>query len=366
MVETGALVPVADTRIAECDPLAAVLTGQLSDATKRAYRLDLAHLFRFLRGLKEGRALEPGWWQAASRQEREALLAEAWGEAGERVAFLAMVTRAHLVAFRTHLKEALGLAPAGVNRRLAGVRAVLRELHLQGFRTDNPAVGVRGLRVNGEHSPTLGLSNDQAKALLHAADGDDLPSLRDRALLAVMIRNGLRAAEVVGLTLGDLGEDQGYRIATIRGKGGKVRSAKLAGPTWEALTAWLEAAGRWNAGDGAPVFTPLRKVGRGEAMQWAGEERPLTTEALAQIIRKRAAAVLPEIADRLHPHVLRHSFATIALEAGASLRRVQYAMGHSDPRTTERYDRARENLSDNAADYVTRALNGGAGKGRRR
>jgi site-specific recombinase XerD len=70
------------------------------------------------------------------------------------------------------------------------------------------------------------------------------------------------------------------------------------------------------------------------------------------------AALPPEVAAAVSPHSLRHTFITIALEAGASLRRVQYAAGHADPRTTERYDRARENLSDNAADYVTRALNG--------
>jgi len=77
----------------------------------------------------------------------------------------------------------------------------------------------------------------------------------------------------------------------------------------------------------------------------------------------RALRQFPSISVARHPspilpHVLRHAFATLALEADASLRRVQYAMGHSDPRTTERYDRARENLADNAADYVARVLNG--------
>jgi site-specific recombinase XerC len=55
--------------------------------------------------------------------------------------------------------------------------------------------------------------------------------------LALMLRNGLRAAEVVGLCVGDLGEDQGFRVATIHGKGGKLRKAKLAGATWETLQA---------------------------------------------------------------------------------------------------------------------------------
>jgi site-specific recombinase XerD len=71
----------------------------------------------------------------------------------------------------------------------------------------------------------------------------------------------------------------------------------------------------------------------------------------------RAQESLPaDVAAHLHPQALRHAFAPLALEAGASPRRVQYAMGHSDPRTTERCDRARENLADDAADYVARVL----------
>jgi site-specific recombinase XerD len=222
---------------------------------------------------------------------------------------------------------------------------------------DNPAERLRTLRTNGDYSPTIGLSAEQAKALLAAPKGDDLPALRDRALLALMLRNGLRAAEVVGLCIGDLGEDQGFRVATIHGKGGKLRKAKLAGATWETLQAWCDRADRWAGGPDAPVFVPVRKAGCGGEAVWATAERRLTTRSLARIVRERAAEALPaEVAARVHPHALRHAFATLALEAGASLRRTQYALGHSDPRTTERYDRARENLADNAADYVARVL----------
>lgn len=118
----------------------------------------------------------------------------------------------------------------------------------------------------------------------------------------------------------------------------------------EALKAWLDAAGREASGEEAPVFTPLRKHGRGKDARWLMWEQPLTTQALFEIVRRRVKVALPDLGERITPHSLRHTLATIALEAGASLRRVQYAMGHADPRTTERYDRARENLADNAAD----------------
>jgi site-specific recombinase XerD len=334
------------------DPLAAMLAGQLSEHTRRAYRHDLGHLLAFL---QQGPALD---WRALGTEAKHALIEQAIA-GPEALEHLLTVSRAELVAFRTHLKEA-GLATLAVNRRLTGVGSLLRELQLQGYRPDNPAARLRTLRTNRDWSPTIGLSAEQARALLDAPVGDDLPALRDRALLALLLRNGLRAAEVVGLRIRDLGEDQGFRVAAIRGKGGKLRQAKLAGATWEALQAWCDAAKRWTGGPEAPVFTPVRKTRQDGTTAWMVMERPLTTRSLARIVQQRGMEALPaEVAARVSPHALRHAFATLALEAGASLRRTQYALGHSDPRTTERYDRARENLADNAADYVARALDEG-------
>jgi site-specific recombinase XerD len=331
------------------DPLAAILAGQLSEHTRRAYRHDLGHLLAFL---ERGPALA---WRGLTLAEKHAVI-ERVCAGPDAVSRLLRVSRAELITFRTHLKD-VGISTLAVNRRLAGVGTILRELQLQGHRPDNPAERLRTLRTNGDYSPTIGLSAEQAKALLAAPVGDDLPALRDRALLALMLRNGLRAAEVVSLCIRDLGEDQGFRVATIHGKGGKLRKAKLAGVTWETLQAWCNRADRWSGGPDAPVFVPVRKAGCGIEAVWITVDRRLTTRSLARIVRERAAEALPaEVAVRVHPHALRHAFATLALEAGASLRRTQYALGHSDPRTTERYDRARENLADNAADYVARVL----------
>jgi site-specific recombinase XerD len=211
------------------DPLAGILAGQLSEHTRRAYRHDVSHLLLFL---QEGPVPE---WGELTREAKHARLARAFSNPGA-LRLLLTVTRADLIAFRTHLKE-VGLSTLATNRRLAGVGTLLRELQLQGYRPDNPAERLRTLRTSGDYSPTRGLTAEQARALLAAPAGDDLPDLRDRALLALMLRNGLRAAEVVGLRVSDLGEDQGFRVATIHGKGGKLRQAKLAGVTWEALQA---------------------------------------------------------------------------------------------------------------------------------
>jgi site-specific recombinase XerD len=339
----------AVARTEAADPLAGILAGQLSEHTRRAYRHDLGHLLAFL---EEGPTLP---WERLTLAEKHALIERACADP-QAVSRLLTLTRAELITFRTHLTE-VGLSTLAVNRRLAGVGTILRELQLQGHRPDNPAERLRTLRTNGDYSPTIGLSAEQAKALLAAPVGNELPALRDRALLALMLRNGLRAAEVVGLCVGDLGEDQGFRVATIHGKGGKLRKAKLAGATWEALQAWCDRVDRCSRGPDAPVFVPVRKTGCGGEAVWVTVDRRLTTRSLARIVRETAAEALPaKVAARVHPHALRHAFATLALEAGASLRRTQYALGHSDPRTTERYDRARENLADNAADYVARVL----------
>lgn len=336
-------------RVHTADPLASVLAGQLSEHTRRAYRHDVGHLLVFLR---DGGALA---WGELSREAKHLHIEQALADP-QALRRLLTVTRADLIAFRTHVREA-GLSTLAINRRLAGVGSLLRELHLQGYRPDNPAERIRSLRTSGDYSPTRGLTADEARALLAAPDGDGLPDLRDRALLALMVGNRLRATEVVGLRVGDLGEEQGFRVATVHGKGGKLRQAKLAGPTWEAPQAWGDAAQRWALGAEAPLFVAVRRSGRGSEATWVLAGHPLTTRSLARIVQGRAQQALPaETTARLHPHALRRAFATLALEAGASLRRVQYAMGHSDPRTTERCGRARESLADNAGDYVARAL----------
>ena len=363
------LVKIGDgaLRSEESDSIEGILAGQVSEHTRTAYRQDLSHLLLFLGRLQEGTTLELAEWRGMGRSGQAALLRAMWAELeafpGEAVAKLGEVTRGHLVAFRRYLLENLGMSPASVNRRLSGVRSCLRELHLRGLIGGNPGEGLRGLKVNASHSSTVGLTAEQARALLASCEGRELPALRDRAILSLLVRNGLRVAEVVGLRTGDLGEDQGFRVATVRGKGGSVRVAKLAGATWEAVEVWMQAGGI--VGEDLPLFVSLKKSGRGAAAEWRPGDRAMSTQALAQIVGKRAASALGEEWERrISPHSLRHTFATIALEAGASLRRVQYAMGHQDPRTTERYDRARENLSDNAADYVSRVLNGGDGGGR--
>lgn len=135
---------------------------------------------------------------------------------------------------------------------------------------------------------------------------------------------GLRVFEATGISLNDLGEEHGHRVVRVRGKGGKVVLVPLPPAVSRAVD---RAGGDREAG-------PLLLNRRGARMDRHAATRRLRRLASAAGVR------LP----RMHPHMLRHTCVTTMLDAGVDLRDVQIAARHADPRTTMRYDRARNNL----------------------
>jgi len=123
----------------------------------------------------------------------------------------------------------------------------------------------------------------------------------------------------------DLDIERGHRVLRVMRKGGKKATIPMAPRTAEAVEVY--------AGD--RVTGPLFATATGRRWQRSEAWRTL---------RRLARDAVPAKADSLHPHDLRHAFVTLSLDAGASLRDVQDAAGHADPRTTRRYDRARHNL----------------------
>jgi len=230
------------------------------------------------------------------------------------------VTRTHLEAWARDL-EARGAAAATVARKLASVGGMYRYAHDEGWTPGNPAERVRRPSVPVD-SPTLGLDRDEARALLAAATRP-----RDRALLALLTLNGLRVSEVCGADVTDLGTERGHRVLTVTRKRGRVEQVPLAAPTVEALDAHLD--GRTTG----PLFTD-NAGGR------------LDRHDAARVVVRVARAA--GIGKHLSPHSLRHTAVTLALDAGVPLRDVQDMAGHADPRTTRRYDRARQSLDRHA------------------
>jgi len=213
-----------------------------------------------------------------------------------------------------------GLAPSTVARRASAVRTYFRHLVLIGTRSENPAASLQ-LPRRPRRLPRA-LSPAETERLIDASVGTTPRSLRDRALVELLYGAGLRVSEAVGLEKN--GVDVEERIVRVLGKGGKERLVPLGRPAAEAVRRYL-ALGRPH----------LDRRYRPELFLNA-RGGPLTRAGAFLILRRLAekAGLEPE---RVHPHLLRHSFATHLLEGGADLRSVQEMLGHADLGTTERY-----------------------------
>ena len=224
-----------------------------------------------------------------------------------------------------------GLAASTIARRIAAIRSFFRHQVLVGARRDNPAAELELPRRRRALPKTL--SPGEVERLIEAAAGVTPRALRDRALVEILYGAGLRVSEAVGLDRA--GVDVENRLVRAFGKGSKERIVPLGRPAVEALNRYL-ARGR-------PY---LDKRHRAELFLNA-QGGPLTRAGAFLILRKLAekAGLEPE---RVHPHLLRHSFATHLLEGGADLRSVQEMLGHADLATTELYthvsDRRRREL----------------------
>ncbi len=243
-----------------------------------------------------------------------------------------------------HLAElrAAGRAPATISRRISAARSFFGHLTLLGLRADNPAAELEPPRRRRKLPRTL--SPREAERLIEAAAGTSPRALRDTALVELLYGAGLRVSEAVGLDRGAV--DLGERLVRCTGKGDKERIVPIGRSAAEALRRYLSR--------GRPH---LDRRHRPELFLNA-QGGPLTRAGAFLILRRLAgkAGLEPE---RVHPHLLRHSFATHLLEGGADLRSVQEMLGHADLATTELYthvtDRRRRETYFRAHPHARRA-----------
>ena len=239
-------------------------------------------------------------------------------------------------------RHSLTGAPATVAAILAALSSFYRYALSAELISSNPVELIKRPKVDFDHSNTQGLSKDQAKALLAAARAD---GPRSHALVSLLLFTGVRLSEALNAGTTDYGHDTGHRTLCIRRKGGKDAKVAVPAPAVEALNTYLGATGRelaaGTAGAGLPIFTTA--TGR----RWNPSEAFRTVKRLARVAG---------VEGQISPHSLRHTFATIALDAGTTLHDLQDSMGHADPRTTRRYDRARHTLAKAAGYDVARAL----------
>lgn len=217
-------------------------------------------------------------------------------------------------------------APTTVARRLAAVRMLHRFLAVEGHRGDDPTANIDGVRVPaGIPKP---LSIDAMESLLEAPASDSASDRRDRALIEMMYATGARAAETVGLNLGDIDSDRG--VVRLLGKGGKERIVPFGGAAARAVATWLSTGGR-------DEFVPRawKKRSDSEALFLNTRGSRLSRQGLWTIISGHATTA--GLIDHVTPHVLRHTCATHLLDGGMDVRIVQEMLGHASISTTQVY-----------------------------
>jgi len=271
------------TRDPELEGFLALLAARRAPRTVEAYRRDLERLGRFLGGP------------------------------------VSAVTADQLEQYTAELR-AEGLSPATLARKTAATRSFFRHLQLLGQRGDNPAAEVALPRRTKPLPKTL--SAGEAERLIDAAAGTTPRALRDRALVELLYGAGLRVSEATGLDKG--GVDLDERAVRVTGKGGKERVVPIGREAAEALRRYLSRGRPYLDRRHRPELFLNAKGG------------PLTRSG-AFLILRRLAGIAGLEEGRVHPHLLRHSFATHLLEGGADVRVVQELLGHASVTTTQIY-----------------------------
>jgi len=221
--------------------------------------------------------------------------------------------------------------PATLGRKLASLRGFFRFALRSGWRGDDPTAGLRAPRTPKRLPRPLGV--DDCMTLIERGDVDPTPEAgaredegarRDRAVVELLYGAGLRVSELSGLDVGDL--DLASGDVRVLGKGGAERIVPVPREARRALERYLAERAAGRAAD-APLFTALRAR--------EGRTRRLGVRDVRRVLRRRARRAGVE--GRIHPHRLRHSYATHLLDMGADLREIQELLGHKSLATTEKY-----------------------------
>lgn len=210
-----------------------------------------------------------------------------------------------------------------ISRKVTALRTFFNYLLREGMVKNNPAEMIQAPRIE-KYIPAF-LSVDEMLALLKADGGTGAMAFRDRAIIELFYSSGIRLSELVGLNIGDIDFIQG--LIKVRGKGRKERVVPVGDPALTVLREYLENRKEVSetlsyGGSKDPVF-----VGKSGAR--------LSTRTVARILDKMV--LMSGLKRKISPHVLRHTFATHMMEAGADLRAIQELLGHESLSTTQKY-----------------------------
>ncbi len=226
--------------------------------------------------------------------------------------------------------DAEGLSRATRARRLSAIRQLYRFAFEEGWRTDNPAIQIKGPGRRKALPKTLEVIEvDRLLDAARASGRTQMERLRNSCLMELLYATGMRVSELVSLPVSAARGDP--RMLLVMGKGGKERMVPLSPPAREALAAWLTTRDAEEAEREAKGHPPSRFL-----FPSRGKAGHLTRQRFFLLIKEFAASggVSP---DKVTPHTLRHAFATHLLANGADLRAIQALLGHADIATTEIY-----------------------------
>jgi integrase/recombinase XerC len=264
----------------------------------------------FLSHLAHERRLSPHTVEGYARDVRSLL-----DLAGETPLPQIEVHQARRMVAQLHAR---GLGGKSLARMLSAWRSFFRYLARDHGVARNPFQGVRAPR-SAKTLPKA-LSPDEAAQLLHEPDAADPMSLRDRAMFELFYSSGLRLSELTGVTVENLDLDQ--QTIRVTGKGSKTRVVPVGSFAVSALREWLLARAALASGDVRNVFVN----GRGQPVSPRTVQHRLKRWALQQGLSRP-----------VHPHMLRHSFASHLLQSSGDLRAVQELLGHASISTTQVY-----------------------------
>ena len=294
------------------DPLAQFIAGQLSEQTKRAYYSDLCQFF---------------------------------GTHAISTETIRAVTFADVISFRNNL-AASGLKRSTINRKLASLKSFFKMLVAAGFIENNPADSalVRGYRIEDTLS-NKAISTKVLQEILQSIEEDknELARARDAAIVMLLTYGGLRRSEAAHMSWGDISQEGAFFILTLPAtKAGVPQVIKLQPVVAHYLKNYREILQRNGYDTNGRVFISLSPN--------LSHGKPLTDQSINLIVKKRAKKA--GVPHQITAHMFRHTCCTLAIEGGAKPQQVQAHLRHKDLKTTMRYYENRENLVNNASDYI--------------
>lgn len=215
-----------------------------------------------------------------------------------------------------------GIKPRSIALKVAALRSFFTFLQAQKLRQDNPALYLTLPKAARDLPKNLAV--DQVNHLLNFDSSDDILASRDKAILELFYSSGLRLEELVNINITDI--DWQQKLLRVKGKGNKQRDVPVGSVALNAIQHWLSMR---------PAFCQLLPEADKLALFVSKQQKRISARHVRQ--RVQLWAKQQGLNQHLHPHMLRHSFASHMLESSQDLRAVQELLGHANLSTTQVY-----------------------------